>query len=72
MMIASKNPTLQENIAKHLVQIIKNVKPKNITVKQLEQATIHMKQNPKGESENISLSKPLWNDLWQENQKKTK
>jgi len=55
-----KNP---ESWVKRLVQIMKNSKPKEITVKQLEQTIQMMKQNPEKELHITTAQIRFWRTI---------
>ena len=64
-----KNYELQENISRRLSQVMKNIKTKEITAKQLQRTMDSMKQNPKKKFGISHKSKKFFEGLWKENQK---
>lgn len=68
-MINNKKNKSNRTLSQRLVQIMKNIKTKDVTIQQLEQTIIKMKQNSKRELCTTSISKQFWENVWEQNQK---
>ena len=65
-MINDKKNELKRTWSQRLVQIMKNITPKEVTVEQFDQIITNMKQNPKEKLHITPAQIHFWNILYKE------